>query len=321
MTKVLPFSSKLDDEPQTSYAAVASASGAELFIEGPTPSWNSETEQLLLLLAQRLMSCIEVERLLLNFFQWSKDLNLAEGLSYVGAEDTHQLSHGPRRHHSATYALSLDGADLGNITLHRRERYGEHELFTIERALGMLAPMLRHAIEFANLQKLVTHDPLTGLGNRNSLKRCIERELSRSRRHDCSLALLMIDVDHFKKLNDELGHLGGDRVLQGIATLLRTSCRESDLLFRFGGDEFTVLLPHTDYTGAIEAARQIRTNMAEASLGEFGIDPTANCPRPDVSIGISNYQPGDNEESLLQRADTGLYHAKARGRGAICNNV
>ena len=132
---------------------------------------------------------------------------------------------------------------------------------------------------------------------------------------------MMIDVDHFKTLNDRLGHLGGDKILRAIADVLKRSTRGSDLIFRFGGDEFTVLLPHTDDNGAAQAAKQIRANLQRLSDDELGITEEAEGIRPDISVGVAAYHTGDDEESLMRRADTHLYHAKASGRGCVCSTL
>lgn len=318
MKKVIPFSSKPNTDAIAASARSSQPAGQAL-AEIPN-SWNGGAEQQLLLM-QRLIGCNDVESLISLFFRWCNDLGLADGLTYEATTGAADLNLGNRRHHSANYSLTLDQLPLGQITLCRRERFTENELLRVEQALGTLARCLRTAIEFQTLQEMVTQDGLTGLGNRLSLHQWIERELSRTRRHNSPLSLMMIDVDHFKKINDSLGHIGGDHVLKTIASVFKRSTRGSDLLFRFGGDEFTILLPHTDLQGAQDAARQIRNNLAQISDEEFGLGNEWTHARPDVSIGIADYRPGDTEASLLQRADTRLYHAKAQGRGAVCSNV
>jgi diguanylate cyclase (GGDEF)-like protein len=318
MKKVVPFNSKSDADSSITPVAVSLPTGEA--IAGAAPSWNDSAEQQLLLM-QRIIGCTDIQDLISRFFRWSSDLGLAHGMSYTPSGKLETLDYGVRRHHNANYELTLDGVNLGTVALCRRDRYSENELLTIEQALGTFARCLRTAIEFSELRELVTQDPLTGLGNRASLHQWMDRELARTRRHNSPLALMMIDVDHFKTLNDQLGHLGGDRVLRKIASVFKRSTRGSDLLFRFGGDEFTILLPHTDEHGATEAAHQIRENLAKISAEEFGLGPAHEGLRPDISIGIAAYHTGDTETSLLQRADTHLYHAKAQGRGAVCSNV
>lgn len=319
MKKVIPLHSKLDPETRAPVnAATALPTGEALAdLQG---HWSDGAEQQLLLM-QRLIGSNNVDAIASLFFSWCSDLGLADGMTYETVGDGADLCFGNRRHHSANYSLTLDHMELGRIVLCRRERFSESELLCIEQALGTVARCLRAAIEYQTLESMVTQDSLTGLGNRLSLHKWIERELSRTRRHSSPLALMMIDVDHFKKINDSLGHLGGDHILRTIANVFKRSTRGSDLLFRYGGDEFTILLPHTDLQGAREAAKQIRANLKRLSSEDFGLGEHGEGLRPDVSIGIAEYHVGDTESSLLQRADTHLYHAKANGRGAVCSNV
>jgi len=316
MKKVIPFSSERDSATNTPPTLTATARSRRVPETAP-----AGPEQLMLLL-QRLIGCTEPETLIHRFFVWAEDLLLADGLEYAPVDATENLFLGARRHHSAHYDLNMDGNALGSVRFCRRERYSEDELMTIEHALGSLARSLQSALAVQSLRGLVTQDPLTGLGSRASLQDWMNRELARARRHESPFSVMMIDVDHFKAINDRLGHLGGDQVLRTIAKVLRKSTRKSDLAFRFGGDEFTILLPHTGLEGAREAARQIRANLAEVSDEEFGLpEGVASLARPDVSIGIACHQTGDDEHSLLQRADTHLYHAKAHGRARVCTNV
>ncbi len=315
MKKVIPFNSDRD----VAHKAETAAPGSRpLAPELPAPVVGPELQ---LQLLQRLIGCTDQQKLVARFYSWASDLQLAEGVRYRADQSKASLFIGQRRHHSAQYDLSLNKSPVGDISLYRRKRYSEEELASIEEALGSVARALRAANEVENLRALVTQDPLTGLGNRSSLKEWIGRELSRARRHGDPLAVMMIDVDHFKTINDELGHLGGDRVLRTIAEVLRASTRRSDLVFRYGGDEFTILLPHTDSEGAQEAARQIRANLAKIETAAFGVADAPGALRPDVSIGIGCYQEGDTEDSLMQRADSYLYRAKSQGRARVCTAV
>lgn len=317
MKKVIPFSSN----DRESYGRAVS-SGAQSH-SAPVPDLeqlHSGPEQQLLLL-QRLVGCTSTSELIQHFNRWARDLGLADGVTYLPDNDASPMTLGDKALHSAQYELNLDGEALGTVLLCRRARYREEELLTIEQALGSLARSLRVAKETGSLRDLVSRDPLTGLGNRTALSDALRRELSITRRHGFPLAVMMIDVDHFKALNDRLGHLGGDRILCAIADIFRRSTRSSDLHFRFGGDEFAILLPHTDHAGAEEAARQIRRNLAKLELSDLDLDTADPSLRPDLSIGVACHQAGDDEQSLLQRADTHLYHAKAHGRGRVCSNV
>lgn len=307
MKRVVPFG--------TEQGSGAARPGAGVAVARSSSGEDDSRARLLLL--QRLVGQTERDALLRGFFNWITDLALGDGLTFADTNGR-TIELGERRHHSARYDITLEQQKIGTLSLCRRKRYSESDLMVIEQAIGHLAPCLRNAAEVAELKRLVRSDALTGLGNRPSLDEWLQRELARARRHGSPLSVMMIDVDHFKELNDRFGHITGDRILCGIATVLGTSTRASDLAFRYGGDEFTVLMPHTDIAGAERAATQIRANLARMPAEALGLNAAAETPRPDVSVGIATYRHDDDEVSLLTRADQMLYEAKARGRGRAC---
>ncbi|MEJ5861872.1 sensor domain-containing diguanylate cyclase [Pseudomonas farsensis] len=166
------------------------------------------------------------------------------------------------------------------------------------------------------LEQLAMHDALTGLANRRSFDETLAQESGRARRSATSLALLMIDIDYFKRYNDHYGHLAGDACLQRVATML-ASCtrRPPDLLARYGGEEMAVILPETDSAGAAVVAR--------AMLERLSLEPIAHHDSPfaqvTVSIGIAcaSGADADSLQSLVQRADAALYVAKDAGRNRL----
>ena len=158
-------------------------------------------------------------------------------------------------------------------------------------------------------------DTLTGLMNRRAFLEAMDRESSRASRHMFPMSVLLLDVDHFKKVNDTRGHDAGDAVLQGVARVLHRIARKSDLVARWGGEEFVVALPQTAETGARIAAERIRRALAEASYklpGGDSIPVTA-------SVGLASVGAADkfDFEELLARADKAMYAAKARGRNRV----
>jgi diguanylate cyclase (GGDEF)-like protein len=165
--------------------------------------------------------------------------------------------------------------------------------------------------------ELATTDPLTGVYNRRTFKELAEPLLSRARRTRGSVSLLLLDLDHFKRINDTHGHLSGDEVLSGFARLARTCLRKEDLLARYGGEEFVVLLPGTSEAAAMALAERIREEVAEATL--YSANDTV---RVTVSVGLAG-ESGEHVatlETLLGRADEALYVAKARGRNCVVSS-
>ena len=164
------------------------------------------------------------------------------------------------------------------------------------------------------LRRLATTDPLTGVNNRRRYTEISEREIARCRRYGQPLSVMMLDADHFKRVNDTYGHDIGDRVLKSLARICRETIRDSDILCRFGGEEFTVTLPDTAPETAAEAAERLRAALAEARVPlDDGVEIQFT-----VSIGVTSLIDADGGlETLLARADGALYQAKEQGRNRI----
>ena len=152
-------------------------------------------------------------------------------------------------------------------------------------------------------------DPLTGSTGRRRFFREARLELKRSQRHGIPLALILIDLDRFAQLNDVAGYVAGDEALRGVAEVLRSGLRDTDLIGRIGGDAFALLLLHTTGSHSRTVADRLRETVAvRASVGEVALT---------VSAGVAEYRPGESLESLLERAEKGLYVAKAQGRDRV----
>lgn len=163
---------------------------------------------------------------------------------------------------------------------------------------------------FVRLQQAATKDPITGIGNRRAYREALATELARAERHRFEMAILLFDLDHFKRVNDEQGHAAGDRILQLAAQIIERSIRRSDIVARWGGEEFVVLMPQTDMSHGLEAAERIRRN----------IEQELRWANVTTSGGIAVYpHHGNDEHSLFSHADRSLYRAKAEGRNRISN--
>ncbi|KKL46819.1 hypothetical protein LCGC14_2341740 [marine sediment metagenome] len=162
------------------------------------------------------------------------------------------------------------------------------------------------------LHKQAITDELTGLFNRNHLNMVLSQEIARERRYGKRFGLLLIDIDHFKKINDCVGHVGGDVILQQVSQAIKSQLRSSDLPFRYGGDEFLLILPNTHLEGAHQAANQIMTSLNKAMS-----DTSDQEVSPKLSIGAASYRHGESHEELIRRVDIALYEAKNNGRNCI----
>lgn len=162
------------------------------------------------------------------------------------------------------------------------------------------------------LEQMAITDALTGLYNRHRFHESLTKELERARRYSTPFSLVMFDIDHFKKVNDNYGHLAGDMVLKEIAGILMQSMREVDTAARYGGEEFVAILPNTEKNDAILLAERMRKTIKQHRFNEIDVPVT-------VSIGISGMPDDsvDNEDKLIRCADFALYEAKKNGRDRI----
>jgi diguanylate cyclase (GGDEF)-like protein len=161
--------------------------------------------------------------------------------------------------------------------------------------------------------RLSTIDPLTGLFNRTFFFAAVEREIARSARSGRGFCLLMMDLDELKQINDRLGHFFGDRVLRGVGEVIRASGRKIDTSARYGGDEFVVLLPETDPTGAYVLAEKIRLGVADLK-----VEVSGSVLQPSVSIGVVSYpEDGATSDELMITADTSMYRSKRAGKNRV----
>ena len=161
--------------------------------------------------------------------------------------------------------------------------------------------------------RLSTIDPLTGLFNRTFFFAAIEREIARSARSGRGFCLLMMDLDELKAVNDRLGHFYGDRVLRGVGEVISAGVRQIDTAARYGGDEFVVLLPETDPTGAFVLAEKIRLGVQA-----MAVDLPGRRPQPSLSVGVVTFpDDGRTADELIISADGAMYASKRAGKNRV----
>ena len=169
----------------------------------------------------------------------------------------------------------------------------------------------RRPREFQQLRRAATRDALTGVANRGELESRLARALRESREDGRPLAVMFLDLDHFKSVNDTWGHGVGDEVLKHLAALLKAECYSGETVGRYGGEEFVVVCPQTDLAGAAKRADRLRRVIADTKVNG------RTQPRPTASFGVACAEDGDTVESLVQRADAGLYVSKDTGRNKV----
>ena len=195
----------------------------------------------------------------------------------------------------------LEKLTEGVLQLNREYAVAQHDL-----ARANLALKLR---QVQTLEVSLT-DALTGLGNRRRLDQALATEISRVRRTGGTMSAIMADIDHFKLVNDKFGHGAGDRVLAHLAATLRANTRSTDIVTRLGGEEFVVIMPHTDLEQAALKAELLRGRFAAEAIAPIGITVTS-------SFGVAELLPGEGGESFLNRLDAALYRAKEDGRNTV----
>lgn len=187
-----------------------------------------------------------------------------------------------------------------------------HLIYHLNRNNFLQSRQLR--IQRRRIQELADHDVLTGLYTRREFENRVEEEFARADRYDQPLTVIMIDLDHFKELNDTYGHPAGDRVLETMGSIIRSETRNSDICSRYGGEEFCIALPETPLEQAKRIGERLRKSLASRTFESEKDGPfTATC-----SLGITELHDDDPAfEATLKRADEALYDAKARGRDCI----
>jgi diguanylate cyclase (GGDEF)-like protein len=203
-----------------------------------------------------------------------------------------------------------EGETIGTLAVFWRGREREatdKELTALEELAGRTGPSLENARRFQEARQLADLDALTGLHNRRYFHETLARECSRAHRYDRKLALVVVDIDDFKSINERIGHLAADAVLAAVSERLQSVVRSADVACRVGGDELAVILPESTLADAEQLYRRIQFAVGSRPLGPF--------ERIRLSAGIADLQSQDDAKTLFERADEALYRAKEAGKG------
>ncbi|MDO8892230.1 MAG: diguanylate cyclase [Sulfurimicrobium sp.] len=256
-------------------------------------------------------------------------LKMGEGIAGFAAQERHSvvLEHIPEKCYIrvdlgfaealpsevAAFPLMYKEKVLGVMLLGTFGHYQTEEQPLIEYLANQIAITLDNALTHEKVERLSIADGLTGLYNRRFLSERLEEEYSKAIRYETPLSLLVMDVDFFKRVNDTFGHQIGDNALITVARVLQQSVRESDLVGRYGGEEFVVLLPHTDFAKALTVAEKIRLAVSEAPVEGMGER------RLTISIGAAGFPDlkVSSMEEMVRKADEALYRAKEGGRNQV----
>jgi diguanylate cyclase (GGDEF)-like protein len=218
----------------------------------------------------------------------------------------------------ACFPISAGGITVGAVMMAKNERgywdSGEKQRL-ISAYIGLAAASLDNVRLMNQTKRSAITDALTGVYNRRFFIESLEKQLSLAKRYDETLTVIMVDVDHFKRFNDTYGHTAGDRVLQQVSKMLGASVRESDVLCRYGGEEFTIIMSRTSATEGYEKAERIRRHIESVRFANIA---PGNSLGITVSMGIASFpEHGAEYNVLVDTADSALDKAKKNGRNRV----
>lgn len=267
-------------------------------------------------LTQALQTSLDLNIVLELFFEHIQELVPLQGMLYRHAGKDCQALIGRDYQQKVNYRLTTAHDDLGELTFSRTKRFREQDMMALESVLSALVCPLRNALLYRDAVQTSLRDSLTGAGNRVALDNALEREIQLAERHKQPLSMLVMDIDFFKRINDEYGHASGDDVLKEVARSIQAVTRLTDLTFRYGGEEFVVLLNKTDPEGAAVIAERIRQFVERVR-----VETHRELIKSTISIGVATLQASENGQELFKRADAALYQAKNTGRNRVISDM
>ena len=263
-------------------------------------------------ISSALQTTLDFNKLIQNFSGKIAEMVPHSAYVYTNADFGLEIKNGVFARHSCSYALKVEDQKLGELKLMRSHKFDVAELELLETLLCCLIYPLKNATLYQQALKMAYTDPLTQTNNRASFDDYIKREITLARRHSKSLSIIFLDIDYFKYINDQYGHECGDIALASVAKWIKEGLRSSDAVFRFGGEEFVILLSETDLVGAELVAERIRGSIESHTLS-YGMQ-TLNVT---ASLGVCEMRADDTVEALVKRADGAMYKAKKNGRNQV----
>ena len=261
----------------------------------------------------RLNINLEVESV---FREITQTLQAYVKISSVHFKDTagqFEINIGQKEKNTFNYRLLDESSNpFGEITLSRDTIFLEEEIDLFEELLCYAMFAIKNSLRYQTAHESSLTDPLTQTGNRRELELALNRVKELMLRHKTPFALVTLDLDNFKKINDQYGHGAGDKLLLEVTNILRNCTRSYDQLFRTGGDEFVIILNQCQTEQAVQSAKMICNQLNEAT---FKVEKESY--QITASLGVVGFSKDDDVTKLLQRADQALYRAKARGKNCV----
>lgn len=263
-------------------------------------------------ISSALQTSLEFNELITIFSNKIQAMIPHSGYAFVNEEFGLEIKNGITTRNSCSYAMKVEELELGELKLMRRQKFDENELKLLETLLCCLIYPLRNATLFQQALNMAFTDPLTQTRNRAAFNDTLRREMHLSHRTGKNLAVIFLDIDHFKTINDQHGHKCGDIALSSVAKWIKESIRESDIVFRYGGEEFVILLSDTDKAGAELLAERIRHKIESHTLA-YGMKTL----KLTASLGVGSLSGDESPDEFIQRADIAMYAAKHNGRNQV----
>jgi diguanylate cyclase (GGDEF)-like protein len=261
-----------------------------------------------------LQTTLILDDLIVLFKEQVQPLLAFDSFHFIHQGMSCQIDSDTAHHHRCHYKLEMNGNYLGDLTITRRHKFSASEIKLLEDLLCLLVYPLRNCLLYKQALTSALRDNLTGLGNRSAYENSLLRETDLAKRHQQPLSLIVLDIDNFKAINDKYGHSNGDRSLKKLADTIIQTMRSSDIAFRYGGEEFVLLLSNADIESAKLVAERIRMAISEVQCHDgkqrFGFT---------VSLGVAQLEAEEEGFHLFERADMALYQAKQSGRNnSVC---
>ncbi len=260
-----------------------------------------------------LQTTLDIETVLTLFSRQIKPALPHDGFTYHNDPLGVSIEQGEKSKHLCQYRLLVNHEPLGEINLHRSWEFSNKDKKIFEYTLCGVVYPLRNAILYRQALNAAHKDPLTSVNNRATLEENLDREVKLAQRYDRKFSLIILDIDNFKRINDNYGHPAGDKVIKATADLTQACVRATDMLFRYGGEEFVILLSNTDLVGANLLANRIRQNISSTNI-ELD-DNTINI---SASLGVAELRSNEMNATFFSRADKALYQAKNSGKNRVC---
>ena len=259
-----------------------------------------------------LQKTLEFHEIIQIFSANIQELVPHSGFIYTNTEFKLNIRDGDPRGDSCSYKLTSENMALGELKLIRKDHFSKIEIYLLETLLGYLVTPLKNAALFNQALTMAYTDLLTKTNNRPAFNEAIKREITLARRYSTSLSLIFIDIDHFKMINDTYGQLCGDRALRTVADCIKNSIHACDTIYRYGGEEFSIILGDTNIKKATLLCEKIRQNIECISLN-YNNQPL----KLTASFGASSLHDDDGVLSFLNRTEGAMYKAKIYGRNQV----